>query len=103
MSDKERSKISDLKKCDFTKVFEYFKQKTEERKAMSKEEKKAIKEENLKIKQEYGTCNWDNHIQPIANYKIEPPGLFRGRGEHPKMGNVKKRIQPADVIINCGK
>jgi DNA topoisomerase I len=103
MTDKERSLIKDLRKCDFTKVYEYFKKKSEERKLMSKEEKKQIKEENLKIKKEFGNCIWDGHKQPIGNYKIEPPGLFRGRGEHPKMGMVKRRIQPEDVIINCGK
>ena len=94
MNESERSKIKDLKKCNFNEVFEYFKQKSEERKQMTKEEKKAIKEENLKIKNEYGFCMWDGHKQPIGNYKIEPPGLFRGRGEHPKMGMVKRRIQP---------
>jgi DNA topoisomerase I len=103
MTESERSKIKDLKKCDFTKVYDYFKVKSEERKAMSKEEKKVIKEENAKQKEEYGFCIWDNHKQPIGNYKIEPPGLFRGRGEHPKMGMVKRRTQPEDVIINCGK
>lgn len=70
---------------------------------MSKEEKKALKEEGAQIKKDYGFCLWDGHKQPIGNYKIEPPGLFRGRGEHPKMGMVKKRIRPEDVIINCGK
>ena len=103
MSDAERTKIKDLKKCDFAKVFDYFKKISEERKLMTKEEKKAIKEENLKIKKEFGFCMWDGHKQPIGNYKIEPPGLFRGRGEHPKMGMVKKRTNPEDVIINCGK
>lgn len=103
MSESERSLIKDLKKCDFTKVFDYFKQKSEERKAMSKEEKKKLKEEAAEIKKLYGCCLWDGHKQPIGNYKIEPPGLFRGRGEHPKMGMVKKRINPEDVIINCGK
>ena len=103
MTDKERSLVKDLKKCDFSKVFDYFKAQSEARKAMTKEEKKAIKEENLKAKNEFGFCIWDKHKQPIANFKIEPPGLFRGRGEHPKMGMVKKRIQPEDVIINCGK
>jgi len=103
MTDEERKTIKDLKKCDFTKVFEYFKQKSEEKKLMSKEDKKKIKEENLEIKKEYGNCIWDGHKQPIGNYKIEPPGLFRGRGEHPKMGMVKRRTQPEDVIINCGK
>jgi DNA topoisomerase I len=103
MTDKERKMITDLKKCNFQEVFEYFKKKSEERKNMSKEEKKKIKEDNQKIKDEYGFCIWDSHKQPIGNYKIEPPGLFRGRGEHPKMGMVKQRIQPEDVIINCGK
>lgn len=103
MTEEERKLIKDLKKCDFTKVFDYFKQKSEERKNMTKEEKKKIKEDNLEIKKEYGYCIWDGHKQPIGNYKIEPPGLFRGRGEHPKMGMVKRRTQPEDVIINCSK
>ena len=30
-------------------------------------------------------------------------GLFRGRGEHPKRGCLKNRIQPEEVIINIGK
>jgi DNA topoisomerase-1 len=34
---------------------------------------------------------------------VEPPGLFRGRGEHPKMGKYKRRIYPRDVTINVGK
>ena len=25
----------------------------------------------------------------IGNFKIEPPGLFRGRGDHPKQGMIK--------------
>ena len=29
--------------------------------------------------------------------------MFRGRGEHPKQGMVKRRIMPEDVIINCSK
>ena len=103
MNEEERKTIKDLKKCDFSKVHEYFLKKTEERKAMTKDEKKKIKEDNLKVKKEFGFCVWDGHKQPIGNYKLEPPGLFRGRGEHPKMGMVKKRIQPGDVILNCSK
>ena len=34
---------------------------------------------------------------------MEPPGLFRGRGEHPKMGQLKRRIYPRDITINIGK
>ena len=27
--------------------------------------------------------------QKIGNFKTEPPGLFRGRGDHPKQGRIK--------------
>lgn len=33
---------------------------------------------------------------------IEPPGIFRGRGEHPGAGRVKSRIVPEYVTINIG-
>ena len=41
--------------------------------------------------------------EQVGNVRVEPPGLFRGRGEHPKMGRIKRRIQPEDIIINIGK
>jgi DNA topoisomerase-1 len=103
MTQAERELIKDIRKCDFTQVANYFKEQTEQRKAMSKEDKKKLKDDNEKIRKEYGYCMWDKHRQPVGNYKIEPPGLFRGRGEHPKMGCVKKRIRPEDVIINIGR
>lgn len=62
-----------------------------------------IKEANQKIVEEYGFCVLDHHRERIGNFKIEPPALFRGRGDHPKQGMLKKRIQPEDVIINCSK
>ncbi len=39
----------------------------------------------------------------VGNFRVEPPGLFRGRGEHPKMGLLKRRIYPRDITINIGK
>ena len=33
---------------------------------------------------------------------MEPPGLFRGRGKHPKMGMIKQRCMPERVAINVG-
>ncbi|KAL4006093.1 hypothetical protein ACER0C_005806 [Sarotherodon galilaeus] len=103
MTHEERSLIRDLDKCDFGEIHAMHKAKTEARKNMSKEEKQALKEANQKIVDEYGYCLLDHHKERIGNFKIEPPGLFRGRGEHPKQGMLKKRIQPEDVIINCSK
>ncbi|EZA62749.1 DNA topoisomerase [Ooceraea biroi] len=103
MTESERARITDLSKCNFKEMHTYFLQKSEERKAMSKEEKQKIKEKNEEIQKEYGFCSIDGHKEKIGNFKIEPPGLFRGRGEHPKMGKLKKRVQPEDVLINCSK
>ena len=103
MTREEKQTIRQLSKCDFSQMAEYFKKRAEERKNMSKEEKQKIKEENQRIVEKYGFCILDGHKQRIANFRIEPPGLFRGRGNHPKTGMLKKRIMPEDVIINCSK
>lgn len=103
MSPEEKKIIKDISKCNFKEIDAYFKMKREERKAMTKEEKLKIKEENAAITEQYGFCVMDGHRQKLGNFKIEPPGLFRGRGEHPKQGKHKKRVLAKDVIINIGK
>ncbi|XP_061532325.1 DNA topoisomerase I, mitochondrial [Phycodurus eques] len=103
MTDEERLLIQHLDKCDFSEIHAMHKANVEERKNMSKEEKLVLKEAKEKIVEEFGYCMLDHHRERIGNFRIEPPGLFRGRGEHPKQGKLKKRIQPEDVIINCSK
>ncbi|XP_073433453.1 DNA topoisomerase I, mitochondrial isoform X2 [Dendrobates tinctorius] len=103
MSKEEKTTIKHLYKCDFSEIHKYFYDKNEARKALPKEEKQKLKEETNKIQEEYGYCTLDGHREKIGNFKIEPPGLFRGRGDHPKMGMLKLRIKPEDVIINCSK
>ncbi|OQV12457.1 DNA topoisomerase 1 [Hypsibius exemplaris] len=101
MTAEEKAIITDLKKCDFTVMAEYFKEQTEIRKNRSKEEKNKLKEANEALAKEYGVCMIDGHKEKVGNFRIEPPGLFRGRGEHPKMGSLKHRVHPENVIINC--
>ncbi|VDL70573.1 unnamed protein product [Nippostrongylus brasiliensis] len=103
MTPQERELITDLTKCDFRQMDVYFKEQSEIRKAMSKEEKAKIKEAKEAEAKIYGVAVIDGHKQKVGNFRIEPPGLFRGRGGHPKMGMLKKRIRPEDVIINCSK
>ncbi|XP_073485526.1 uncharacterized protein [Aquarana catesbeiana] len=103
MTKEERKTIKELEKCDFTEIHKYFFDRNEERKALPKEEKQKLKEEASKLQEEYGYCILDGHREKIGNFKTEPPGLFRGRGDHPKMGMLKMRIRPQDVIINCSK
>lgn len=52
--------------------------------------------------EKYGYVVVDGLVEKISNYLIEPPGIFRGRGEHPKSGRLKKRILPEDVMLNIG-
>jgi DNA topoisomerase-1 len=39
----------------------------------------------------------------LGNYNIEPPGLFRGRGEHPKTGCVKARTLAESISLNLSE
>ncbi|CAD5205352.1 unnamed protein product [Bursaphelenchus okinawaensis] len=103
MTSEEKEKITDLTKCDFKEIQAYFLEESEKRRNLSKEEKLKIKEEKEAETKVYGFAFIDGHKQKIGNFRIEPPGLFRGRGDHPKMGRLKKRITPRDVIINCSK
>lgn len=103
MTSKERDIIKDLKKCNFTEMHNFFNAESEKRKNASKEEKAARKLENEEQIKEFGFCIIDGHKERIGNFRLEPPGLFRGRGEHPKMGMIKRRIVAEDVSINCSK
>jgi DNA topoisomerase-1 len=101
MIDSEKAKIKDLRKCNFKQMHAYFMDIAEKNRNRTKEEKQALKEKNEALIKEYGFCIIDGHKEKIGNFKIEPPGLFRGRGEHPKMGMLKRRVEAEDIIINC--
>ena len=105
MTADEKAIITNLEKCNFRKMDLYFKKRSQKRKNRTKKQKKQLKETEieLKLNAEYGWCTMDEHKEKIGNFRIEPPGLFRGRGEHPKQGMLKTRIMPEDIIINCSK
>eukprot|EP00877_Chromochloris_zofingiensis_P012806 jgi/Chrzof1/777/Cz01g28140.t1 len=95
--------IQSLSKCDFTPIYEWHMAEREKKKAMTKEEKLKIKEEKDAKEAKYKFALVDDRQEQVGNFRVEPPGLFRGRGEHPRQGKVKKRIYPRDIIINIGK
>lgn len=95
--------IQEFAKCDFKPIFEYYDAQREAKKALSKEEKKRIKAEKDEAEAPYIYCLWDGKKQKVGNFRVEPPGLFRGRGEHPKTGKVKTRVMPEQITINIGK
>lgn len=96
------TKITSFKKCDFSKIFEYYEKKREERKQLSRVEKKKLKEEKDKIEEPYKYCILDGRKEQVGNFRVEPPSLFRGRGQHPKTGCLKTRVYPEDIVLNLG-
>jgi DNA topoisomerase-1 len=73
---------------------------------LSREEKKKLinkkKQEREKLKNFYGKAYVDGFEVEVANWLVEPPGLFMGRGLHPLRGRWKPRVTPQDVILNLG-
>ena len=96
-------KIDNMDQVNLRQVKNYIDKKREEKKNMSKEQKQKIKDEQDKIEEPYKFCIINGAQQKVGNYKIEPPGIFLGRGEHPKLGMIKKRVEPEDVTINLDK
>ncbi|KAI9842030.1 MAG: DNA topoisomerase 1 [Sclerophora amabilis] len=101
--DGNKIKIKDFSRCDFEPIFNYYEAKRMEKKALSTAEKKQIKAEKDAIEAPFTYCLWDGRKEKVGNFRVEPPGLFRGRGEHPKTGHVKKRVLPEQITINIGK
>lgn len=95
--------IKDFEKCDFSKIFQYYDKKREEKKLLSPKEKKRLKEEKEKAEEKFKFCSLNGRKEQVGNFRIEPPGLFRGRGAHPKTGKLKRRVHPKDITLNLGK
>ncbi|KAG7359115.1 DNA topoisomerase IB [Nitzschia inconspicua] len=81
--------IKDFKKCDFEPIRKHLNEQKIIRKAITDQERKANKEDRNQAMFRYGFAIVDGHLEKVGNYNMEPPGAFRGRGEHPKMGKLQ--------------
>jgi len=76
-------------------------------KSLSREERKRISQgkkiEKEKLKSIYGIAKIDGIEVDVANWLVEPPGIFMGRGLHPLRGKWKPRVTAKDVILNLGE
>ncbi|KAJ5179167.1 DNA topoisomerase 1 [Penicillium capsulatum] len=95
--------IKEFSKCDFRPLFDFYQAQRDEKKQQPPAEKKRLKAERDEQEAPYQFCIWDGRKQKVGNFKVEPPSLFRGRGEHPKTGHVKTRVRPEQITINIGK
>ncbi|EEB93104.1 hypothetical protein MPER_08287 [Moniliophthora perniciosa FA553] len=96
-------KATDFDKCDFRPMYEYFEAEKAKKKATSAAEKKEIKKQKDEAEAKYTHRFLDGRKEKVGNFRVEPPGLFRGRGEHPKKGSLKYRVCPEDIALNIGK
>lgn len=95
--------IKKFEKCDFEPIRKHLNEQKIIRKAVSDAQKKKNKAERNEAMFKYGYALVDGHIEKVGNYNMEPPGAFRGRGEHPKMGKLKNRVYPEQVSINVSE
>jgi len=94
----KNTEIQSLSLCDFTKMKNFLNDQKEKKKL-----DKNSDASNTNNDDDYKTAFVDGKPQAVANYKMEPIGIFIGRGKNPNLGKIKRRIQPEDVTINIGK
>ncbi len=92
---------------DFSQFYACVGEEKRGKESMSREKKKAQgaerKENRERLKAKYGHATIDGTEVEIANWMVEPPGLFTGRGAHPLRGSWKQRVLQEDVILNLGE
>ncbi len=95
--------IQDFEGCDFSMIYDYLVEEKEKKQELSSEDKQILKEEKEKQEEKYKWAIVDGMKQPVGNFRLEPTGLFIGRGCNKYLGSVKRRINPEDITINIGK
>jgi DNA topoisomerase I len=106
--------VSNIDEIDMTEAFSLvdkeLKIKENEKiriKSLTRDERRRISQEKKiekeKLKAIYGKAKIDGIEVDVANWLVEPPGIFMGRGLHPLRGRWKPRVTPKDVTLNLGE
>lgn len=98
----EDTHIKDFNKCDFNDIWEHREQERQARLNRTKEEKDEASKKEKEGSYLFSHALINGVRERIGNFKLEPPQLFRGRGEHPKQGMLKKRTFSEAITINIG-
>jgi DNA topoisomerase-1 len=89
---------------DFSEIQRWLEQEKKKKETMTKEEKKRLSEQRKKQREEnkerYGYAIINGQRVEIANYTVEPPCIFIGRGKHPLRGRWKPRVTYSDIVLN---
>eukprot|EP00166_Cyanidium_caldarium_P001298 ctg_166.g94 len=103
MTPELRSRIRDLRKCDFSRIQAHLERLKAEKQGLLPSQRKELRETEAARVAKYTVAMVDGREEKVGNFRVEPPGLFLGRGEHPLMGKVKRRIMPEDITLNLGR
>lgn len=96
------TQIKNIDDCDFSIILKHVLDTKEKANNVSKEQKLKTKEKKDKDEEKYKFAKINGTEEPAGNFRIEPPGIFLGRGCHPKAGVIKRRVYPEDITINIG-
>jgi DNA topoisomerase-1 len=73
---------------------------------LTKNERKAQaaarKAQREKLREIYGHATVDGERVELANYNVEPSGIFMGRGKHPLRGQWKEGAKQREITLNLG-
>lgn len=89
---------------DFSEVMTYIERERQLKLSLSKAERKQLAYERKMMRElnreRYGYATVDGAKVEIANYTVEPPSIFMGRGKHPLRGRWKPPVNEGDIILN---
>ena len=101
------SKQAKFQDFDFSQFYRIVDEEKRDKETMTKEAKKSLaasrKEKREALRARYGKAVLDGKEIELANYMVEPPGLFMGRGAHPLRGSWKPRVTASEVTLNLDK
>ena len=93
-----------LEEVDFGPAIRIVEAERQARQEMTKEERKALaverKARREALRERYGYAIVDGERVELANYVVEPSGIFMGRGKHPLRGRWKEGARHEDITLN---
>jgi DNA topoisomerase I len=100
----ERKRVLDVEDVDFGPALGLVEAEREARDRLTPEERKAAAAERKRLREElkerFGHAIVNGERVELANYIVEPSGIFMGRGKHPLRGRWKEGARHEDITLN---
>ncbi len=96
--------VLSVDQVDFEPAIQIVEAEREARAQMTKEERKTLaaerKAQREALREQYGYALVNGERTELANYVVEPSGIFMGRGRHPLRGRWKEGARHEDITLN---